>query len=254
MLDKSSAISALNELDKVNFDGISKGLGALALLPDDVEKLYVQHYAAISEHLVAVEARSAGALFVLCRKHLALGTTSLFRLYSAQMYRESRSAVEAAGIARLIQADPVAWEVFRDDDGSEAARKKARKTFSPGVLFPKDNTQMQLLSDFYDTASRLSHTSGLTFVRHLSQATPSGGVSFSYQDIVATKVALELPMHVLTLCQTHLTILIAADIIFPDVKADLEPFRKERAVVFQRMLRFYTAHKNMHSRGSPKRT
>jgi hypothetical protein len=37
MLDKSSAIAAINELDKANFDNISNGLVAVALLPDDVE-------------------------------------------------------------------------------------------------------------------------------------------------------------------------------------------------------------------------
>ena len=84
MLDKSSAIAAINELDKANFDNISNGLGAMALLPDDAEKLYVQHQTVIGRHLISAEARAAGALFVLCRKHVALGTTSPFRLYSAQ--------------------------------------------------------------------------------------------------------------------------------------------------------------------------
>jgi hypothetical protein len=37
MLGKDSAISAVNELDKANFENVSKGFGALALLPDDVE-------------------------------------------------------------------------------------------------------------------------------------------------------------------------------------------------------------------------
>ncbi len=243
MLGKDSAISALNELDKANFDSASNGFRALALLPDDVEKLYVQHYATIGPHLVTPEARTAGALFVLCRKHLALGATSLFRLYSAQMYRESRAAVEAAGIARLIQTDPAALKVFADDDGSETARRKARKTFAPGVLFPKDNPQMHLLSDFYDTASRLSHTSGLTFVRHLTQTATAGTASFSYQDITFNNIPREFPMHLLTLCQTHLGILVAADGIFVDIKANVEPFRKERAAVFERMVRFFEVHK-----------
>jgi hypothetical protein len=119
------------------------------------------------------------------------------------MYRESGAAVEAAGIARLIQVDPAAFKVFSEDDGSETARRNARKTFAPAVLFPKDKPQMHILADFYDTASRLSHTSGLTFVRHLAQ--PSGGTArFSYQDIAVNNVPRELPMPLLTLCQTHI--------------------------------------------------
>jgi len=137
MLDKSSAVGAVNEIDKANFDNISNGLGAMALLPDDVEKLYVQHQIIIGRHPISAEACAACALFVLGRKHLALGTTSLFRLYSAQMYRESRSAVEGAGIARLIQIDADSYKVFIDDDGSKNARKKTRKAFSPAALFSK---------------------------------------------------------------------------------------------------------------------
>ncbi len=243
MLDKNSAIAAVNQLDKANFDNISNGLGAMALLPDDVEKLYVQHQTVIGRHLISAEARAAGALFVLCRKHLALGTTSLFRLYSAQMYRESRSAVEGAGIARLIQIDADAYKVFIDDDGSENARKKTRKAFSPAALFPKDVPSMQVLSDFYDTASRLSHTSGLTFLRHISKETPTSEVGFSYQDIARENLPRELPIHLLTLCQTHLAILTAADIIFSDIEVDLEAFRKERADIFGRIMRFHATHK-----------
>ena len=250
MLGKDSAISEVNELDKANFENVSKGFGALALLPDDVEKLYVQFHEAIGPHLLTPEARTAGALFVLCRKHLTLGALSLFRLYSAQTYRESRAAIEAAGIARLIQVDPAAFKVFSEDDGSEAARRKGRKTFAPAILFPEGNPQMQLLSDFYDTASRLSHTSGMTFVRHLTQ--PSGGTArFSYQDIAVNNVPHEFPMHLLTLCQTHLSILMAADGIFADIKADVASFQEERAVVFGRMVRFFEIYRNKTGPTSP---
>jgi hypothetical protein len=243
MLAKDSAMLKANKLDKDNFENVSKAFGALSLLPDDVEKLYIQFHETIGPHLITPKARTAGVLFVLCRKHLTLGALSLFRLYSAQMYRESRAAIEAAGIARLIQVDPAAFKVFNEDDLSEEARKKSRKTFAPAKLFPKDKPQMHVLSDFYDTASRLSHTSGVTFVRHLTQ--PSGGTAqFSYQDIIATNVPHEFPIHLLSLCQTHLTILTAADEIFADIKADMEHFRREREVVFQRMARFFVKYRN----------
>ena len=47
MLGKDSAISAVNELDKDNFENVSKGFGALALLPDAVEKLNIPFHEAI---------------------------------------------------------------------------------------------------------------------------------------------------------------------------------------------------------------
>jgi len=238
MLGKNSAIGHANDIDNANFDSITRDLGAMALLPDDVEKLYTQHHDTIGQHLTTVAARTAGALFVLCRKHLVLGASALFRLYSAQMYRESRAAVEAAGIARLIQIDPEALRVFGSDDGSEAARKLARGTFAPKRLFPDSVPEVHVLSEFYDTASRLSHTSGLTFVRHLSQPSTTGDIAFAYQDILADNINRELPIHVLWLCQAHMLILVAADNIFTDVKADLENFKLERAAVFQRLVRF----------------
>jgi len=238
MLDKNSAIGELNEVDKANFDKITKDLGAMALLPDDIEELYAKHYGIIGGQLATMAARTAGALFVLCRKHLALGATSLFRLYSAQMYRESRAALEAAAIARLIQIDPGSFKVFANDDGSEAARRLARTAFAPKLLFPHSVPELRMLSDFYDTASRLSHTSGLTFVRHLSQETVTGQVQFAYQDRLPDNINRELPIHVLWLCQAHVLILVAADLIFPDIKADLEDFKRDRAAVFDRLRRF----------------
>lgn len=238
MLGKNSAIAHANEIDNANFQSITRDLGAMALLPDDVERLYALHHDAIARHLTTVAARTAGALFVLCRKHLVLGATALFRLYSAQMYRESRAAVEAAGIARLIQIDSEALRVFGTDDGSEAARKLARSTFAPKRLFPDSVPEVHVLSEFYDTASRLSHTSGLTFVRHLSQPSTTGDIAFAYQDILADNINRELPIHVLWLCQAHMLILVAADNIFTDVKANLEDFKRERSAVFQRLVRF----------------
>jgi hypothetical protein len=138
---------------------------------------------------------------------------------------------------------PTAYKVFIDDDGSEDARKKTRKAFSPAALFPKDIPSIQVLSDFYDTASRLSHTSGLTFLRHIDKVTPTSEVRFSYQDIARENLPRELPIHLLTLCQTHLAILTAADIIFPEIETDLEAFRKERVDIFGRIMRFHATHK-----------
>src|ERR1700682_2773815 len=102
MLAKNSEIAQVDAMDRSNFDGLTAQIGAAALLPDDLEKLYALLSQDINPHLATPQVRTAGALFVVCRKHLVLGTIALFRLYSAQMYRESRAAAEAAGIARAI--------------------------------------------------------------------------------------------------------------------------------------------------------
>jgi len=245
MLSQDSVVGMVNGYDVHNFDQVKQFLKYAAMLPDDVAKLYTMHHEAISPHLTTSAARNAGALFVLCQKHLVLGTTALFRLYSAQMFRETRAAVEAAGIAHAIQTDATSFKVFTEDDGSEAARKLARNTFAPRLLFPKATTELSLLGDFYDTASRLSHTSGLTFVRHLSDSPTVGQMKFLYQDMQMQNMERELPKNVFWLCQAHLAILIAADVVFASTTgADLAKFAQERRDIFQRLNRFNAAHDN----------
>src|ERR1019366_3504598 len=245
MLNQKSIVTTVNDYDIHNFDQAKQYLKYAALLPDDVANLYTKHYQAISPHLTTSAARNAGALFVLCQKHLVLGTTALFRLYSAQMFRETRAAVEGAGIAHAIQTDAKSFKVFTEDDGSEEARKLARNTFAPRLLFPKATTELALLGDFYDTASRLSHTSGLTFVRHLSSSPTVGQMKFSYQDMQMQNMERELPKNVFWLCQAHLAILVAADVVFASTAgADLAKFKQERRDVFERLMRFNAAHDN----------
>jgi hypothetical protein len=244
MLNQKSIVTTVNDYDIHNFDQAKQYLKYAALLPDDVANLYTMHYQAISPHLVTSAARNAGALFVLCQKHLVLGTTSLFRLYSAQMFRETRAAVEAAGIAHAIQTDSTAFKVFSEDDGSEAARRLARKTFAPRSLFPATVPQLALLSDFYDTASRLSHTSGLTFVRHLIESPTVGQMKFAYQDVQLENMNRDLPKQLFWLCQAHLGILLAADVVFKGLHADPTRFSQERKDVFERLNRFNISHDN----------
>jgi hypothetical protein len=183
MQKHTSEIAAVDAMDRANFDGLTKELGPAASLPDYVHRLYVLHSATVDPHLVTPQQRTAGALFIVCRKHLVLGTLALLRLYSAQMYRESRAAVEAAGIARLIVTDMEAFRIFSSDDGSAAAAKGARTVFKSKNLFPKADKILDVLYGHYDLASRLSHTSGLTFLRHLVAGSGTGQMTFTYQDI-----------------------------------------------------------------------
>ncbi|NDJ12303.1 MAG: hypothetical protein EBY17_14085 [Acidobacteriia bacterium] len=242
MLNRDSVIATVNAFDAHNFDQLKEHLNSSALLPDDVVNLYTIHHEAISPLLNTSRARNAAALFVLCQKHLVLGTISLFRLYSAQMFRETRAAVEAAGIAHLIQTDAKSFEVFSQDDGSEAARKLARKTFTSRALYPSSIPQLALLSDFYDTASMLSHTSGITFVRHLSAGQTVGQMKFGYQDIQRENISRELPKQMFWLCNAHLAILMAADVVFAGLDVDLSKFRQKRKDIFERVQRFNAAH------------
>jgi len=167
------------------------------------------------------------------------------------MFRETRAAVEAAGIARAIQIDTRNFKAFSEDDGSEAASKLARSTFTSKLLFPFSISHFKLLFDFYDTASRLSHTNGLTFSRHLGRNAISGKTTFNYQDIQKDNFERDLPHHLLWLCLAHIAILISVDVTFSGVTADLGKFNQARADVYQRVGRFKAAHESRFPNAGP---
>ncbi|HTU44860.1 MAG TPA: hypothetical protein VMF91_07350 [Bryobacteraceae bacterium] len=244
MSSKKSPIDAINEFDNFNFEQIKKGLGAATLLPDDVLNLYEMHAGAVAPYLATApkSQRYSGALYFVCRKHLALGATALFRVYSAQTFRETRAAVEAAGIAYAIRDDPEKFKIFAEDDGTEPRRRAARNAFKSHVIFPKTIPKLALLKEFYDTASELSHTNLTSFLRHLSRDNPKPH-RFSYQDFQPKDINRDLPKTLFWLCDAHLAILMAADLVFPDIpEGHIAAFKKERQYVFERVHRFHEAH------------
>lgn len=81
-----SEIRSLFEADERNRQAVYASVGAAVAIPDDLVGLYKMHYAAIVSQLSDYPAQIAGALYVACRKHLALGMTSLFRRYSTQAF------------------------------------------------------------------------------------------------------------------------------------------------------------------------
>jgi hypothetical protein len=186
----------------------------------------------------------ATGLYALCLKHLVVGVTSLFRLYSASAWRETRAAVEAAGMAHAIQTNASHFKVFSEDDGSEPTRKLARTTFRSDVIFPKDIPVLKVLKDFYDVASQLSHTNSITFVQHLNNNATPGQQEFAFQDIPRDTIAGQLPKLLFWTCRAHLAILTASDVVFDGLPADLESFNRERTCVFERLDRFNEKHDN----------
>jgi len=128
-----SRIKIQFETDEQNRKAVYESVGAAAALPDDLDELYALQYAAID--LQTYSAQVAGALYVACRKHLVLATTSLFRRYSSQAFRETRAAVETAGIAHAIRQDTECLQIFVDDQGSGASRAAARNRLKPGMIF-----------------------------------------------------------------------------------------------------------------------
>jgi hypothetical protein len=241
-LPANSIFTIVREYDAENYQQVVGFLDYAALLPDDLAKLYEIHRQAITPHLTTSPARVAAGLYVLCLKHLVLGVTSLFRLYSAPAWRETRAAVEAAGIAHAIQTAPAHFKVFSEDDGSERARRLARNTFKSDVIFPQDVPVLRALKVFYDVASQLSHTNSITFIQHINSTGTAGQQQFAFQDIPREAMASRLPKLVFWTCQAHLAILTAADQVFSGLPADLDAFKKERAYIFGKLSRFNEKH------------
>lgn len=238
-MDKQhSPVKALQEQDSQNFDTVWRMLGPVVTLPDDVARLYELHYAALAPKLSDLTARFAGSLYVLCRKHFFLGATSLLRLYASQMFRETRAAVETAGIAHAICTDVDSFRAFTEDDGRKEARARAKKCFTSQRLFPSDKPRLSKLGAIYREASTLSHTNRLSFVRHVHKTDDPAQLGLSFCDIPLKLLPRLLPNHLIWLCHVHISILFAADDVFASLRADLDPFNRERRYVYEKLRRF----------------
>jgi hypothetical protein len=166
-------------VDEQNRKTVYKRLGPAELLPDDVIGLYDQLRFAVAPHLPDVRAELAVILYAACRKHIALGITSLFRCYSSQAFRETRAAVEAAAIAGAVRRDEESYRILRDDR-DEASRKIARNHFKARKIFVGGLSRLQKT---YDKASELSHTNRRTFGPNINTAESS----FSLQDFAKSR-------------------------------------------------------------------
>jgi hypothetical protein len=235
---RPSHIKSQFETDEQNRKEVCARIGAAAALPDDLVRLYGLHYSAIATQLPDYPAQIAGTLYVACRKHLVLGITSLFRRYSSQAFRETRTAVEAAGIANAIRLSDESFRIFREDR-DEDSRKAARKRFIPARLFVGE---LARLKEYYDKASELSHTNRRTFGPHLNL----GEGTFCYQDLRDADIPKLATNYLIWICVAHMTILEMADFIFSDAQGDLVvKFKRERRYLGEKIYRF-----NLQNEGS----
>jgi hypothetical protein len=152
--DVKSPIDVLNEQDSKNYASIRRVFPNDTRLADDVLAAYDYCAEALQPHLETLADRIANALLTgICRHHLIRGATALFRVHAAQMFRETRSAVETAGIAYVVRRDPAMLNTFLEDDGREEQRRAAKNAFRPGNIFPKTEEVMRSLRSQYDLAS-----------------------------------------------------------------------------------------------------
>lgn len=239
-------VDGLNVQDLHNYSESKKLLGPSSALADDLLKAYAIHDKALTPALRTRAQKIAAVLMHgLCQTHLVVGATCLFRLHTASAFRETRAALEVAGIAYAIQHNPGSLEIFLADEGEDAnARRAAQKTFKPENIFPYSHPLLKVLGNSYKLASQLSHTNSLTLRRHFGEQKPDR-VMFHHQDVDPKEAPVHLPKLFFWLCMSHLSILSLLDTVFDDAHYDLTAFRREREYVLDKFCRFNSGHTAM---------
>jgi hypothetical protein len=140
-------IDDLRVKDEENFANIAGMFATEVALCNELLELYDICAAALRPHLKDT-AHRLGASFAcgLARNHLVRGALSLCRAHAAPMFRETRSAAEAAGIAFCIVKHKDMLKVLLDDVGTPETREAVRKTFTQRRIFPKDKRVFRRLS------------------------------------------------------------------------------------------------------------
>jgi len=236
MSESSLEIDDANEKDIHNFRESRRVLGQSLDLSDDLVKVYKR----LGEAFTAAPSQAdkyAVSMLSACRKHLTLSITSLLRLHLTQALRETRSAVEAAGIAYAIRANSEVFAIFRED-GTPESRKKALKTLKSGVLFPASVPKMHALKKHFDLASTMSHTNLVTFARHYPDEPGAKPRTFRFQDLGEPAVP-NLHRWLYWICVVHLEILGASDVIYNGILTSPAPFLEEHKYVRGKLARFY---------------
>lgn len=243
-----SALNELRSMDERNVSALLQNFSNECRIIDDLAACYVL-YSQILEPLVQTDSQRLAQGFIcgICRKHLLLGSLSLLRRHAAMMYRETRSALEAAGISHAIQLDPEKLKVLLEDEPlasreqerllKQQKRKLSKHIFKPEHIFPDEIPQMKDLDDRYRTASALGHTNMGSFVVHLAK-NASGGATITTQDIQDANVRSDFLRHFNWMLISHIKILELGDLIFPAAQA-LDVFKKERQYIVEKMARFY---------------
>ena len=201
-------------------------------LPNDIIKLYNSHYDAVRVSFRGKAATLAGLLYVSCCQGLTMAVAALLRRHSSQAFRETRVAIEAAGIAHEITKDPESLKIFADDRGNPESRKAVRHHFKSKTLFREGASSLLAA---YNKASELSHRNRRSLIRHIDKSEEY----FNYQDLSDSDIPLLANNYLLWICSAHVIILEVADCVFSDNTNDaVTGFRNERQLIRERVARF----------------
>jgi hypothetical protein len=124
-------VDELRCLDEENYAKVAAAFPAELALCNDLVGVYDCFGPAMAPRLKDAGQRvGCGLITGIARNHLIRGTLSLCRAHAAPMFRETRGATEAAGIAFATVKHADMRATFLDDVGTPVTREAVRKTFT----------------------------------------------------------------------------------------------------------------------------
>jgi hypothetical protein len=234
-LREASTVRQIHEMDNKNFEKTAEHLEYAALLPDDLHGEYNRLRLFIEDKLRTArpQDRLASMLYAFCQKHLVVATTSLLRGYLSSSARETRAALETAGIAHYILKDGEAYSIFLEYSDGKKGEKAYRNKFGASNILSPDDPDVKDLRRQYDVASTLSHLNPRTVIQHLSPTGRPDQYAVCTQDLRPEELGTVL----MWTCQVHWKILHLGQSTFKNL-ADFTEFKLKLNQVGERIIRF----------------
>ncbi len=235
-------ISAINDNDEKNYKLVREGIGDAAYFPDAVLGVYAGQHELLVRLLQTDQEKHAGALlFGLCIKHLVTGANNLFRGHAGVMYRETRGAIEAAGLAHRLLNDKRTFDTYlADQEYDEVARQAFKDQTRRNQLFPQNAPKIiQKLGEHYDYASKKAHTNRMNFLRNVAYSEAKGLSEMNLRDFAQENIIPKLPLELGWMCGVHLDILLASClVIFKHPSVDFSEIIDIQNEVWKRLAAF----------------
>jgi hypothetical protein len=238
-------IEGLHSSDEANYCAISAAFREERALINELASVYDSCVEALRPALKD-DAHFVAFNFIcgLGRKHLLLGAMSLFRAHSMQMFRETRAAMEAAGMAFCAMKHKDMLKILLDDVGTPETREAVMKTFTQKRIFRKEKRVFRRLDNDYDYCSWRTHTNMAGFASHL---TKEGGNRFNIttQDIQTEQAGTSIPLFLISLCLSHFHILTSVDETFDHLPVTdaLEAFMVARETFEAKLMQIILKHR-----------
>lgn len=244
-MPQPTKLDSLRQADEANFTFLANRFSNEIRIIEDLSVCYDKLAEGFSGDYIRSPAQDIAGLIVCghCGSRLIVATACLMRRYASSMYRETRSAIEGAGISHAIQESREMLDIYMEDEKYKGQRKKApRHVFKPETIFPNNIPALKQLGDEYNLASARGHMNITTVAFHLARSQKPAHTRMNAQDIQDNHLDHHFILHLLWLGFAHLDIFNVVDLIFPDHPLSAE-IKRERDYIGGKLARFNQKHK-----------